>query len=395
MGSLVALIQSKAFGLLCYLLAAVCAGYFIYLKTVQPSRRYGELNISCFVYRDLNRNGRYDLGERALAGVEAGLHRPRGSDVITRSNIGGFANFVMSAGDRAAAVNRAGPHTVTVSPPSGWRVTSGNATQTAVFRLLSDAPVGVVTDRVFAPVGLAPELTMAGRWTAGGGGAAVKVVARPSGASVSAGAGSEIPLPADGGFGFSVAAGPWTTEWQTAEGAVVGRRTVEVADWPIWLGGLASGEAPRAIDGPVRSVGFDTLTISDTVCEVPNGYGDLNWFGWVAMHQKFPNGAGFINATCSSEYVAYSSSGHPAEVSSDRPFDFVGAKLTMGWPAGEAYDVILRAWRGEQLAYEDRVRLSTAGPLYFSADYRGITRLQIGSSAYWQVAVEDFEYRLR
>ncbi len=101
-----------------------------------------------------------------------------------------------------------------------------------------------------------------------------------------------------------------------------------------------------------------------------------------------------MNGATSGEYVAYNSSGNPATVSSDQPFDFVGASIGSAWPEGEQYDVVIRAWRGDELVHVDRLGPSTAGPVFFDADYRSITRLELASEANWQFVVDDAEFRL-
>jgi hypothetical protein len=101
-----------------------------------------------------------------------------------------------------------------------------------------------------------------------------------------------------------------------------------------------------------------------------------------------------VNATTSGECIVYNSSGHPATISSGRPFDFVGGYVGVLWPEGEEGDVIVRAWRTDQLVFEDRFRARLAGPVYFDADYRGVTRIEFTSANYWQIAFDDLEFRL-
>jgi hypothetical protein len=136
-------------------------------------------------------------------------------------------------------------------------------------------------------------------------------------------------------------------------------------------------------------IGFDNLTSSDTLYEIPNEYEGLNWRNWVATHQKLYQGNGYINAATSSEYVAYTSSGHPAAISSTKMFDFVGVNVGMAWPEGEPHDIVVKAWRNETEVYHDRFRATTAGPTYFAADYRSITRVEFASEGYWQIALDD------
>jgi hypothetical protein len=91
--------------------------------------------------------------------------------------------------------------------------------------------------------------------------------------------------------------------------------------------------------------------------------------------------------------VAYNSSGFPATISSEASFDFVGVFLGVAWPEAEEYQIVIKAWRGDQPAYEDQVKTSTRGPVYFDADYRDITRLEFSSKGSWQVVIDDLEFR--
>ncbi|NQY57938.1 MAG: hypothetical protein HRT86_15915, partial [Ilumatobacteraceae bacterium] len=78
----------------------------------------------------------------------------------------------------------------------------------------------------------------------------------------------------------------------------------------------------------------------------------------------------------------------------DEPFDFVGAYMGVAWPEAENYPVTVRAWRGDELAYEDTIELATTGAIYFDADYRSITELEIASNARWQVVIDDAAFRV-
>ena len=138
---------------------------------------------------------------------------------------------------------------------------------------------------------------------------------------------------------------------------------------------------------------FDTLTASDTLYELPYGYASLNWINWIATHQKLYKGAGYINATVSSEYMAYNSSGHPATVFSDEPFDFVGTYIGVAWPNAEKHEIVVQGLRKDELVYEDKFKGSTAGAVYFDADYRNVTRIVFASEANWQLVIDDAEFR--
>jgi hypothetical protein len=55
--------------------------------------------------------------------------------------------------------------------------------------------------------------------------------------------------------------------------------------------------------------------------------------------------------------------------------------------------VVVKAWRSDRLVYEDHMRVSTAGPTCFDADYRSVTRVEFSSEARWQIVIDDLEFR--
>lgn len=163
---------------------------------------------------------------------------------------------------------------------------------------------------------------------------------------------------------------------------------------PVVLSAFSGKDGPAGEPLPIEHVvGFDDLMTTPGVFEVPSGYGGLDWYNLVAMHQRFTAGPGYINTTMSGEFIAYNSSGHPAQVFSDKPFDFTGAYFGAGWDDAEGETLILKAWRGDEPVYEDQLALSANGQVYFAADYRRITRLEIRTQHYWQAAIDGFAYR--
>ena len=200
----------------------------------------------------------------------------------------------------------------------------------------------------------------------------------------------------DGGFHLLATPGLWRLEWHLDDGTVR-TRSVTVEQVPVVVSGAFDGApgAPTASGREPRVADFDALTTSDTVIEIPEGYAGLRWTNWVAIHQKRTGAPGFLNTTTSGEYVAYNSSGHPATVHADQPFDLEGAHLGIGHEGGQAHEVVVRAWRGDQLVHVDRVRAGIGGPVWFAAGYRAVTRVEFASSAYWQVVVDDLAYRPR
>ena len=374
----------------CFVLAALLAGTYGYHKFYKAPTTAEMLNISCFVFRDINRNGLYDLGDRPYAGLALRMDRPDADPVSVESNISGFANFRMAARVAQADVRTAGSYTITAAAPAGWRITSGNAVQSASFRLLEAAPVGIVADTLFVPIGVAPDLTISGRVAID---PAAPEASRGTLRAISPrGASVVVPMAGDGRFSLPAETG----DWQLVHTSTTGNartRTLQVGDYAVVVSALSDRGGATAPKRTRVTVDFDSLTTSDTLFEIPRGYGGLNWSNWVALHQKRNGAAGYVNGAVSAEYVAYNSSGHPASFGSAQAFDLAGLHLAVARPDAEQHDVIIRAWRGETLVHEDRLRTSTAGPLYFDADYRDITRVELSSAAYWQVVIDDLVYR--
>ena len=360
-------------------------GYQLFASLFGHSARHGDLNISCFTYRDVNRNGSYDTQDRPYAGMAVELRRPAGAPVGRLSNIGGFANFKMFLNNRKFDIHTPGKYQITAIAPEGWVITSKNRTQIANFKKLTEAPAGIILEKTLEPVGIAPELTISGTVDPKHGVEFLK--ATPPG-----GRAMTVPVSESGEYEIAAKKGEWSLKFITAEGPT-GERTVTVGDYAVVVSRFHPAVGGFSAKTAVQRVGFDSLTPSDTLYEIPNGYAGLNWTNWIATHQRFYNGAGYINATVSSEYMAYNSSGHPATIWSDQPFDFAGASLGVAWDEATEHDVIIRAWRGEDLVHEDRIRATTAGPVYFDADYHGITRLEFSHEAYWQIVLDDFEFR--
>lgn len=342
----------------------------------------GQMNTSLLVFRDLNRNGIYDLGDLPMSHVAVELDKPNGTTIMRLTNVSGFANFRMSVIQRDLEVVDPGHYAFRVVPPPGFSVTTGNASQESDYVVSPGSPGDMIATRTTHPVGLAADLTISGETTAG---SRVSLTG-PDGVSTAA------KVEADGRFSVAVTPGEWLVDISN-DGATQ-RRKVVVGQAPVVLSAFLGKGGPAGEPLPNQHVvGFDDLMTTPGVFEVPNGYGGLNWYNLVAMHQRFTDGPGYINTTMSGEFIAYNSSGHPAQVFSDKPFDFTGAYFGAGWDDAEGETLILKAWRGDEPAYEDQLVLSANGMVYFAADYRRITRLEIRTQHYWQAAIDDFAYR--
>lgn len=369
---------------------AALIGYALwkyYPRLGAASTKGGFLNISCFIYRDIDRDGQYGLADRPYAGMTLVLSRPHGGTVTTQSNISGFANLRMAAGRKDLDVYEPGAHTYRATPSAPWRVTSGNAEQSVEFKLLEGSPVGIVATDTCAPIGVAEALTVSGTVRADLLGLPVSLKA------VSAdGRSQALEVSAKGAFSFAAEPGDWQLTLTAADGRSASR-TVQVQRTPVVVS-MLDLSAPHSAPKPQPvTAGFDTLTSSDTLLEVPNGYAGVNWRNWVATHSKLYGANGYMNGTVSAEYVAYNSSGHPATISADRPFDLDGAFVSIAFTDAKRHDIRIRAWRGSTLVHEDRIRATPEGPLYFAAGYRDITQVEFASTGYWQVVIDDVHLR--
>ena len=340
------------------------------------------VNISVYVFRDINRNGVYDMGDRPMSGIIVDARGNR-KTLTTRSNMSGFANFEMSASDSSKDITFAGRYEFTLVPPPGWAVTTGNAVQVSDFELLPGSPADIVAPEPPLPVGLAPDLFIAGR------------VANAADQSVQAvtPAGEVLRVTADdqGRFEIPVTPGDWSLA--TAANAATGTaRHVSVGNVPIVLSlGIEAeegGAAKRAV-----TVGFDDLK-SGSVFKVPSGYGGLDWYNFVMAHEKVYGVAGYRNNLMSGEFVAYNGSGHPASISSSAPFDFIGGFVGVSNMRAEGETLLITAWRDQSVVQEEAVTLSALGPVYFAADFLDVTRVEFRTEHYWQATFDDLAFRL-
>jgi hypothetical protein len=368
-----------------FLLAAlmVAVGSTTLAEDRYPPARFGDLqegslNISVFTFRDLNRNGRYDLGDLPMAGLLVDATSEGLPEVTRRSNGSGFANFEMSATDLRSDIPLAGPYTFSVAVPDGWSVTTGNAVQDTRFVLLPGAPADMFADPPPLPVGLAPDLTISGR---------VEKGTRSLQATSPDGVTKHIAI-SDGQFLLEAAKGTWTLAFDGPSGASA--RLVNVTSEPVVLAETGRAGSPA---GPNHTVDFEGLVPAE-ITKVPSGYHGLDWQNFVAAYWKFYNTEGYRNALMSGTFVAYNGSGQPAIVSSEAPFDFVGGFIGLGSLTAEGETLNIRAWRGDELVHQEQLILSALGPVYYQADFNGITRLQFQTAHYWQTIFDDLEFRV-
>ncbi len=351
--------------------------------------RGGDLNISSFVFRDSNRSGRFDLGDRAMANIAVEMFRPDGSRLMRRSNISGFANFEMSVLKREADIVDEGRYRFVANIPPAWELTTGNGEQERSFRLLPGAPADLVSLEIAEPLGFAPVLTISGRI------AANAIADPPILTAISpSGEAEQVAVDGEGYFAFSASPGAWTLEAGAGPGEAI-RRLVDVGDTPVQMS-MIDPEASEPAPAPARTnVTFEELIRTEAVAEIPSSLGGVGWRNWVAAHNRVYSGEGYVNSTISGEFVGYNSSGHPAEIFSDTPFDFLGGYFGAAWRRAHGEELQVTGWRGDSLVYRDRIKLSVLGPVYFSAQYRGVTRIEFATEHYWQFVAEDLSFGVR
>jgi hypothetical protein len=321
-----------------------------------------------------------------------------GRTITRRTNKSGFGNFPMSVQDREKDIVNRGEYTFLAMIPSGWLLTTDNASQRSIFDIMPGAPADMVSSIPPQPVGLAQELTITGRVSK----SPEAALARPPALgddsdrirvrAISAeGKQQEVAVDQTGSFSFAVTPGDWTVVAENSVGDVLGNRQVEISVAPVLLATLLPNEAQREVK-PRTLIGFDDL-VTMGIKEIPIGYHDLNWHNWVATHHKFYNGEGYVNTTMSGEFVAYNSSGHPVKISRERPFHFVGGYFGSAWlRQAEGETLRVKGWRDDVLAYDESIKLSALGPIYFSANFRNVTRLEFATRHYWQFVCDDLEF---
>ncbi|MEO1057752.1 MAG: hypothetical protein AAFY28_12625 [Actinomycetota bacterium] len=365
-------------GLLLYSLVAEDEG----TAAVPVTGNANSLNMSCFAFRDINADGQFDTDDRPYAWLSVAGEGPGGS-TRTQSNMNGFANFPMLLDGDNALVSQPGAYRFEALPPKSFMLTTGSVERVVEFAELEGSPVGIVAVDQCEPYGLTPALTISGSLELQNS-TAEEVIIENGSEQVDADV-------ADGRYAGDVVRGEWMVSLSDGDAAPM-VRAVEVTDVPVVVSSSVNHDAPTQAAEVV--LGFDDFTAANTIAEIPNGYGGLNWSNWVATHRLVYGGPGYVNTNTSGEFVAYNGSGSPGRVSSDEPFDFVGAYFGVAWPAAESHPVTVQAWRDDELVYEDSLELATTGAVYFDADYRDITALEVVSSARWQVVIDDAAFRV-
>jgi hypothetical protein len=341
------------------------------------SKSGGKVNYSSFIYFDVDRDGVYGVADRPMTGIAVRLVAPNGRVTKAASNLCGFANFVMSTKSRRASIRAPGCYRFEVSVPPGWISTSGNETQTKQVKTVKGSPTGLGTGDMLQPVGLAPRLYAAGRTAPG---MPAEIIALRSEQALS----SQL-LPADAAFDFALPEGADSVH---VLGAGIERR-LRVGPYPLQLGLLSAGRAALAADAPLETVSFDGVTPED-LKKVPNGYAGLDWFNLNALGRGLSQGShGAVNGACAGHLICYTSSGHPGEIRSRRPFGFHSIKLTAAWLQSEGELALVESWNGHELIASDSFPVSALTPVHYLPMLPVVTRIRLSTRHCWQLVLDE------
>lgn len=355
----------------------------------------GGIHLSGYAFRDLNRDGRLDLGDQPMAWIAFQVKGPGGKRSLVRTNLTGFANFETSLRQRDAVIRRPGDYIFRALVPPGWRVTTGNAVQRVHLDILYGAPADLVAKVPPAPVGLAPRLTLAGRCTLRGpDGSLVAAAAAEITASGPEGQSISTRVHSDGRFEIPMSPGTWRLLVSNASGAEGLLREITVRDAPVYVAGLVLNEKSPQRAGWPQQFDFDSVTPLN-IARIPSGVGGLDWDYLNAIDAISAGGDGYVNTLASGRYVGYSCSGYPVTISRHGGFDFYGAYVGAGLPLAEGETLHAEAFRGGRLVASDDLVLSVLGPVWLDADYRDVDRVILSTRHYWQFAIDDLLYSTR
>jgi hypothetical protein len=340
------------------------------------SRSAGKLNYSSFVYFDLDRDGRYGLGDRPMGGIVSRLSLAGSHLLTSRTNANGFANFVMSRTSRRAHIRSPGTYAFAISIPPGWVCTSENEVQSKEFHLIEGAPAGIGSDEMVKPVGLAPIRHLSGH--AAGAEATISVL--KAGRSVL----NETVAP---GAGFRIKI-PDEADAVSIDGPGIAR-LLALSPYPAHIGVLSAERTPIDANAVLETIDFNSVT-SRGLRKIPSGFAGLDWFNLNAIARDFAsNTEGYVNGNTSGDHICYTSSGNPAELWSDRPFGFHSVMISVAWLRAEGETARIESWRGDVLAAADEITVSALTPVHYAPMLKDVTRIRFSSKHRWQLVIDD------
>lgn len=354
----------------------------------------GSLNISVYIFHDRNRNGKYDLGDLSMAGVETELIKPDGMIVNAKSNKNGYTNFKMALGssnyrhiDKAEEL-----YTFEVIAPSNWEITTGNKMQNTVFIKKIGSPGGLIADKAPNWVGLTPNLTISGKIQPLKNNLPQDIIfetVSPNGSK------KNIKVEQNGEFIFPVTKGQWKLLIKSKSIKWKQRKIINVEHAPIELMNIIAGSNNLEKSGKVIIENFDWIKYTDLE-KIPDGHLGLKWNYLLAMNNKRSRGPGYINVLNSGHAIGYSSSGHPVTIEAfkGKTFDFIGGYFTVAWSKANGEELKVEAYRKGKKVFEDKFQLSHLGPKWLEVDLRNIDKLILSTTHYWQFAADDLHFRI-
>ncbi|TIS12019.1 MAG: hypothetical protein E5X09_11595, partial [Mesorhizobium sp.] len=164
-------------------------------------------------------------------------------------------------------------------------------------------------------------------------------------------------------------------------------RRLALSAYPADLGLLASGALEP--DAALSTIGFDDITTRG-LSKIPSGYAGLDWYNLNAMSRDHTrNSEGYVNGNVSGAYIAYTSSGHPAEFGRAAPFGFHSVMLNAAWLRSEGESALVESWLGDELIARDEVTLSALAPVQYAPMLKAVTRVRLSTKHHWQMVLDD------
>ena len=329
-------------------------------------------NISVYLFNDLNENGSYDIGDRAMVNIAVSLSENGTPIAANRTNLNGFANFQASTTLEDSPLSTAGNYEFAVLVPRGWRVTTDNQTQLRELITIAGSPAGVGLTTMLTPVGITRNKFIRGTYLGEQDG---HIELHQNGKPV-----ATADVTQNDQFIWSVKRGEYTLVTNGEP------RPVFVGNYPVDIG-LAG--VPVADDTEGRKIDFETGAPTG-LNKVPNGYAGLNWFNLNIMRSDHtPGSIGYANGTTSGNHILYTSSGHPGRIYADSPFVLLSVNLSTAWPESEGEEAVFSYYRDDILVMTDTIGLSAYSPINYQPLIEGITRVEISTKHYWQMVIDD------
>ncbi|WP_417247863.1 hypothetical protein [Celeribacter sp.] len=340
------------------------------------------ISISQFTFRDNDGNGIYDIADAPFVGAEVVLNFD-GRGIRTHSNLNGFANFVLGAGSEDADIRHEGRGVLNPVAPRGMFFSSDANARVFDAIAVPDSVSGLAVQPTFPFLGLAvsPQVTVH----------AYDAIAL----TCSHGSDTQSVPFADHSFAScaippDLAEEDWHISVEFTDGGTRDLGNIVPGFRNIILSALVDSAAPEA--SALKMEGFDTVLTTRDVREMPRLADGLTFHNLVVAHRRFYGGPGYVNCVTSGEFLAYTSSGHPATISKSGGFVPVSMELGYAWDgAGEGH-AIIEGYRDGEVVHSINLKLSTSYPVTFLPQWGHIDRMVIRHSSYWQVLVDDFTY---